>query len=169
MVGQREPEAPAPDDEALRLLALAIPAGRGRLTLRGGLPVTGAHGAEPVAVLHDALLELHRLAQADAIFCRSSQKKAPAEWQADRFAAALLMPAADVRATVRALCGDTLPTWEDVEAKRKARVLDEKLRDLATEVMAKGNFTNVSNEAMRYRLLDLNLVLDASNPQRSLL
>ncbi|MBM4183429.1 MAG: hypothetical protein FJ207_04285 [Gemmatimonadetes bacterium] len=92
-----------------------------------------------------------------------------AEWQADRFAAALLMPAADVRATVRALCGDTLPTWEDVEAKRKARVLDEKLRDLATEVMAKGNFTNVSNEAMRYRLLDLNLVLDASNPQRSLL
>jgi Zn-dependent peptidase ImmA (M78 family) len=103
------------------------------------------------------------------IFCRSSQKKAPAEWQADRFAAALLMPAADVRATVRALCGDTLPTWEDVEAKRKARVLDEKLRDLATEVMTKGNFTNVSNEAMRYRLLDLNLVLDASNPQRSLL
>jgi hypothetical protein len=79
------------------------------------------------------------------------------------------MPAADVRATVRALCGDTLPTWEDVEEKRKARVLDEKLRDLATEVMTKGNFTNVSNEAMRYRLLDLNLVLDASNPQRSLL
>jgi hypothetical protein len=103
------------------------------------------------------------------IFCRSSQKKAPAEWQADRFAAALLMPAADVRASVRALCGDALPTWEDVEAKRKARVLDEKLRDLATEVMAKGNFTNVSNEAMRYRLLDLNLVQDASNPQRSLL
>ena len=33
------------------------------------------------------------------IFCRSSQKKAAAEWQADRFAAALLMPAADVRAT----------------------------------------------------------------------
>ena len=70
---------------------------------------------------------------------------------------------------VRALYGEKLPTWEDVEAKRKARELDEKLRDLATEVMARGSFTNVSNEAMRYRLLDLKLVADASNPQRSLL
>ncbi len=103
------------------------------------------------------------------ILCRQSQKKARAEWQADRFAAALLMPAADVRATVRALCGDTLPSWEHVEAKRKAREIDENLRDLAAEVMECGKFTNVSNEAMRYRLLDLKLVVDASNPQRSLL
>ena len=119
--------------------------------------------------LHRPLIEMEQVTA--TLFGKDDvrQKKAPAEWQADRFAAALLMPAADVRATVRALCGDTLPTWEDVEAKRKARVLDEKLRDLATEVMAKGNFTNVSNGAMRYRLLDLNLVLDASNPQRSLL
>jgi Zn-dependent peptidase ImmA (M78 family) len=109
------------------------------------------------------------LPEQPTILCRSSQKKAPVEWQADRFAACLLMPAADVRATVRALYGDKLPTWEDVEAKRKARELDEKLRDLATEVMARGSFTNVSNEAMRYRLLDLKLVADASNPQRSLL
>lgn len=104
-----------------------------------------------------------------AIVCRSSQKKAPAEWQADKFAACLLMPAADVRATVRALCGDQLPTWERIEERRKNRELDERLRDLATEVMERGGFSNVSNEAMRYRLLDLKLVVDASNPQRSLL
>ncbi|MBK8172844.1 MAG: ImmA/IrrE family metallo-endopeptidase [Sandaracinaceae bacterium] len=102
--------------------------------------------------LHRPLIEMEQVTatlfgkddvKQPTIFCRSSQKKAPAEWQADRFAAALLMPAADVRATVRALCGDTLPTWEDVEAKRKARVLDEKLRDLATEVMTKGNHERV--------------------------
>ena len=84
-----------------------------------------------------------RRAQQPTIFCRSSQKKAPVEWQ-DRFAAALLMPAADVRATVRALCGHAA----DGKTSRRSgrpRVLDEKLRDLATEVMAKGNFTNVSN------------------------
>ena len=129
--------------------------------------------------LHRPLIEMEQVTaplfgkeqvrEQPTIFCRSSQKKAPAEWQADKFAACLLMPAADVRATVRALYGDKPPTWEGVEAKRKARELDDNLRDLATEVMAKGNFTNVSNEAMRYRLLDLSLVLDASNPQRSLL
>ena len=79
------------------------------------------------------------------------------------------MPAADVRATVRALSGDQLPTWERIEERRKNRELDERLRDLATEVMERGGFSNVSNEAMRYRLLDLKLVVDASNPQRSLL
>lgn len=130
--------------------------------------------------LHRPLIEAAKVtpwlfASADAqpeqptILCRQSQKKARAEWQADRFAAALLMPAAEVRAAVRALYGNKLPTWEHVEARRKARELDEELRDLATEVMAKGNFTNVSNEAMRYRLLDLKLVVDASNPQQSLL
>ena len=104
-----------------------------------------------------------------SIVCRSTQKKAPAEWQADKFAACLLMPATEVRATVRALCGDRLPTWEGVEERRKNRELDERLRDLAAEVTARGGFTNVSNEAMRYRLLDLKLVVDASNPQRILL
>lgn len=129
--------------------------------------------------LHRPLIEMEQVSaplfgkddvrRQPTILCRASQEKAPAEWQADKFAAALLMPAADVRASVRALCGDKLPAWEGVEAMRRARVLDERLRDFAAEVVAKGNFTNVSNQAMRYRLLDLGLVLDASNPQGSLL
>ena len=52
---------------------------------------------------------------------------------------------------------------------RKNREFDEKLHALAAEVIDQGGFTNVSNEAMRYRLLDLKLVADASSPQMSLL
>lgn len=103
-----------------------------------------------------------------ALVCRSS-KKPPAEWQADQFAACLLMQASAVRNTVRSMFGDSLPAWDDVQAKRKAKAFDPKLRDLAADVIRNGEFTNVSNEAMRYRLLDLKLVRDLSDPQQSLL
>jgi len=103
-----------------------------------------------------------------ALVCRSSQKP-PAEWQADQFAACLLMQASAVRSTVLSMYGDSLPAWDDVQAKRKAKAFDPQLRDLAADVIRNGEFTNVSNEAMRYRLLDLKLVRDLSDPQQSLL
>jgi hypothetical protein len=57
--------------------------------------------------LFDALKKKYP-ATADAlrptIECRSSEKRAPEEWQADRFAAALLMPEEAVRKTVMDLC-----------------------------------------------------------------
>jgi len=99
------------------------------------------------------------------ILCLPSQRKTRAERQADRFAACLLMPAASMRAAVRAQYGHKLPKWEGVEEKYRAHELDENLRELAAEVIECGGFTNVSNEAMRYRLLDLKLVVDASAPQ----
>lgn len=104
-----------------------------------------------------------------AIVCRTGKRRDPAEWQADTFAACLLMPASDVRATVKAAFGDELPTTEGIEARRKSGELDPWLRGVADHVIEQGNFENVSNEAMRYRLLDLKLVVDASNPQRKLL
>jgi len=130
--------------------------------------------------LHRPLIELEQVTaplfgakdvpEQPAIVCRNGQRGVVrAEIQADRFAARLLMPTADVRASVRALYGDKLPTWEHVEELRRKREFDEKLHGLATEVIEQGAFTNVSNEAMRYRLLDLKLVVDASAPQMSLL
>lgn len=104
-----------------------------------------------------------------AIVCRTSRKRDPAEWQADAFAACLLMPASDVRAAVKAAFGDELPTSEGIEARRKAGEPDPWLKGVAEHVVETGNFENVSNEAMRHRLLDLKLVVDASNPQRKLL
>ena len=128
--------------------------------------------------LHRPLIEMEQVTaplfgakdvpEQPAIVCRSGQRGS-AEIQADRFAARLLMPTADVRAAVKALYGDQRPTWEHVEEMRKNREFDEKLHALAAEVIAQGGFTNVSNEAMRYRLLDLKLVADASSPQMSLL
>lgn len=115
------------------------------------------------------LFAMGEVSRQPTIVCRTGSKREPAEWQADKFAACLLMPAADVRASVRALYGEVLPMWEGVEARRKAHLLDEQLQDLAGEVIEQGRFFNVSNEAMRYRLLDLRLVVDLSQPQRSLL
>lgn len=95
-----------------------------------------------------------------AIVCRSRAYKQPAEWQADQFAARLLMPASDVRAVARALHGDEPPTLAGLDAGRGAKQLVAELRAIADGVIADGRFTNVSNEAMCYRLLDLKLVLD---------
>lgn len=109
------------------------------------------------------------IAEQPTIVCRTSQKKARAELQADRFAAALLMPAADVRAAVSALYGDKLPSWDGLDERRKQREFDMQLHALAGEVIERGRFSNVSNEAMRNRLFDLKLVVDSSAPQISLL
>ena len=131
-------------------------------------------------VMHRPILEMDRVtlplftAKADeepkpAIVCRAREKKAPAEWQADQFAARLLMPASDMRAVARALHGDDPPAIDGLEASRRAGQLDAELRALADGVIADGKFTNVSNEAMCYRLLDLKLVVDKAMRQGRLL
>lgn len=95
-----------------------------------------------------------------AIVCRSSQRQAPAEWQANQFAARVLMPASDVRATFRALCGDDVQAWDGLRKNLTSEIVDDRLRGLAASMIMQGNFDNVSNEAMRRRLVDLKLVLD---------
>jgi len=104
-----------------------------------------------------------------AIVCRSGAGKQPAEWQADQFAARILMPASDVRVATRGLRGDDPPEFAGLEVGRATKQLIPALRMLADEVIVAGKFTNVSNEAMCYRLLDLKLVADANAPQRRLL
>jgi len=100
-----------------------------------------------------------------AIVCRTSQKKERSELQADLFAARLLMPESDVRATVKKLHGDDIPVIDGMREKLDARQFDGALRDYAAEVIREGQFTNVSNEAMRYRLVDLKLAVDKREAQ----
>ncbi len=95
-------------------------------------------------------------------------RKPQVEWQADQFAACLLMPGRLVRAAVHDAFGGRLPTWEGIQSRLQARVPDPTFIDVAAQVIAAGSFDNVSNTAMRIRLLDLKLVVDASDPQRSL-
>lgn len=131
-------------------------------------------------VLHRPVLEMEKVtlplfaAKADeepkpAIVCRAQAYKQPAEWQADQFAARVLMPASDVRAVMRALHGDGPATVRGLDASRKSGQLDAQLRALADGVITDGKFSNVSNEAMCYRLLDLKLVADANAAQGRLL
>jgi hypothetical protein len=100
------------------------------------------------------------------IVCRSSQRQAAAEWQANQFAARLLMPVVPVCAAVRALCGRARQVWGGLQRALAGGGIDSRLRALAAAVIDHGGFTNVSNEAMRRRLLDLKLVVDRAEPRR---
>ncbi len=95
-----------------------------------------------------------------AIVCREGQRD-PSEIQADRFAAFLLMPASDVRAAVNAVTGEPL-VIDHFFSRQKAGERISELRDFASEVIARGGFTNVSNQAMQIRLETLKLVVDGS-------
>lgn len=105
---------------------------------------------------------------AAAIVCRAKDRKSPAEWQADQCAARLLMPASHVRDAVETVSGSISPAWHGLDASRKAGILDSGLRSFAGDVIDIGDFSNVSNEAMCYRLLDLKLVSDRAQLQAGL-
>jgi Zn-dependent peptidase ImmA (M78 family) len=100
---------------------------------------------------------------------RARREKPRVELQADLFGACLLMPARLVRAAVDMAFDGRLPSWEGIEARLAAGQPDERFVEVANAVLKAGAFHNVSNMAMRVRLRDLKLVVDASNPQRSLL
>ncbi len=95
-----------------------------------------------------------------AIVCRDGQRDS-AEIQADKFAALLLMPASDVRAAVKQVTGQPL-ALDNFVARKKAGERIAELRDFAAEVITKGGFTNVSNQAMQIRLEALKLVVDGA-------
>lgn len=123
-------------------------------------------------VLHRPQVEAERVAptlfgdsaNAPAVVCRTSEKKAPAEWQADQFAARLLMPAPLVRTAFTDACGNEPIEIEGFSNRRGDALVQSRWRDTAGSVIASGGFSNVSNEAMRYRLADLKLVRDRGQP-----
>jgi len=102
-----------------------------------------------------------------AVVCRAGTKGS-AEWQANQFSSRLLMPEADVRAAVKNLRGDSPVAFNGVKGSQSATAYDRDFRDFANEVSLAGNFLNVSNQAMRIRLVDLRLVADANDPQTRL-
>ncbi len=87
-----------------------------------------------------------------SILCRESGDKPLVEQQADRFAAALLMPEQNVRAAFAQTVGGSLPATNPTT---------QALRALAAGVVERGGFVNVSNTAMVNRLIDLRLVSGA--------
>jgi Zn-dependent peptidase ImmA (M78 family) len=101
--------------------------------------------------------------------CRNGERDAPAEWQANQFAARLLMPGSFVKKVARGIHGEDPLLLPGLNEARAGGGLPEALRAAAAEVIRAGEFSNASNEAMCYRLLDLGLVVDARQAQRRLL
>ncbi len=108
--------------------------------------------------LHRRILEQH--AQADTLFdleqlthaqlaLPGRGRKPPVEWQADQFAACLLMPARLVRTAVLEAFDGRLPSWEGIEARHSSGEPDERFIEVASDVLEAGRFDNVSNMAMR--------------------
>lgn len=101
-----------------------------------------------------------------AIVCRAAGKKEPAEWQADQFAAMLLMPASLVRTSVQSISGYGQIKIEGLE--KLGNTADNPDLRKTAKVIVESGFNNVSIEAMCYRLIDLQLVMD-SNPAQAAL
>ncbi len=94
-------------------------------------------------VLHRDIYLAAREGAECEIVCRDTFEKPLIEQQADRFAAALLMPA---EAVINVVDGLRLKRARSASA----------LRTMAHTVMKQGGFTNVSLTAMMNRLIDLN-------------
>ena len=80
------------------------------------------------------------------ILCRDTKEKPRIEVEADRFAAALLMPSDVVLEAVHV-----------ISPKPKVNSIGQ-ARGLASKLINEGQFSNVSNSAMINRLIDLKLV-----------
>lgn len=117
------------------------------------------------AYAHEAA---RRNPSAETIVCRSGSAKEPIEWQADYFAACLLMPAPDVTQAFSEACGT-----ETLVLRNERRTIGrpgpgsiepcaENWPFLAAMVCEIGGFTNVSKQAMVIRLQDLGLLVNAS-------
>jgi len=104
---------------------------------------------------------------AGRILCRSSQAKAPIEWQADAFASSLLMPEAMVRrAFQRAFGCETLELVNAESAYAGPLCFDPCATNwphIADAVRHTGGFGNVSKQAMIIRLQGLDLVRNATS------
>ena len=110
--------------------------------------------------------------RAPAIFCRKQDARQPIEWQADYFAACLLMPEEPVRQAFERCFGLQPLIMRNEKscygrktffAPGRGIVVDPALDtagEIAGCVIEAGGFSNVSREAMRIRLEDLSLLVD---------
>lgn len=102
-----------------------------------------------------------------AVVCRAAGKKEPAEWQADQFAAMLLMPASLLRTSVLSIHDHEQVIIKGLE-KHQGNLADNPELRKAAKGIVEINFSNVSIEAMCYRLIDLQLVVDSDPAQAAL-
>lgn len=103
-----------------------------------------------------------------AIVCRASEAKEPIEWQADYFAACLLMPADAVREAFQRVCELPEIVFNNIESRSGAgspaiEPCVEHWPLLAEAVCETGGFSNVSKQAMIIRLQELGLLINLTD------
>jgi len=104
----------------------------------------------------------------EAIVCRPRDAKAPIEWQADYFAACLLMPEKGIREAFQKVCGPEPFIINNVkggvqEGSRSEEPFVEQWPFIAAAMCEAGGFSNVSKQAMTIRLQDLGLLINQTS------
>ena len=135
----------------------------------GRLVFTCAHEAGHW-VLHRRYVDMQeeRNLKDDAIVCKFSNAKEPIEWQADYFAACLLMPEKEIREAFQKVCGPKPLIIKNVRSavEKGSRCVEpfvEQWPFIAAAVCEAGGFSNVSKQAMIIRLQDLGLLINQTN------
>ena len=100
-------------------------------------------------VLHRELFLKKEQSGDDEILCRDTKQKPQIEKEADRFAAALLMPSQAIHNAI-----------QFIDEKSKIRTVGQ-ARGLAAKVVKEGRFENVSNSAMINRLIDFGAISES--------
>jgi hypothetical protein len=104
-------------------------------------------------------------AEAGAVICRAANAREPIEWQADYFAACLLMPEEKVRSAFCQTLGTEQLVLENVKSAfwGTSVCVDpcvENWHFIAAMVCEAGGFTNCSKQAMIIRLQELGLLVN---------
>jgi len=105
-----------------------------------------------------------------AILCRSADARKPIEWQADFFAACLLMPEENVGRAFREVCGSDALVIRNIKSALGATSLCvdpcvENWHLIADMVCEAGGFQNVSKQAMIIRLQELGLLVNLAGEE----
>ncbi|MDZ7697458.1 MAG: ImmA/IrrE family metallo-endopeptidase [Deltaproteobacteria bacterium] len=100
-----------------------------------------------------------------AIVCRAADAKAPIEWQADYFAACLLMPEREIREAFEKVCGPkplvigSVGSAAGSSAPCEAPCL-EQWPLISAAMCETAGFSNISKQAMIIRLQELGLLIN---------
>jgi len=138
----------------------------GRITFTCGHEI--GHWILHKKYLFDQFTRFRRLSNSNqpTVVCRLSTSKLRGEWQADYFSSCLLMPQEEVENAYKRVFGTTpifIYNEKSCFGRNNPVVIDPALdtaKEIAQKVISEGNFTNVSKEAMCYRLSDLGLLIN---------
>lgn len=118
-------------------------------------------------VLHRRLVEeaVRRERLQEAIVCRARNAREPVEWQADYFASCLLMPAPEMKEAFFMVCPSGKLFLDNVKSALggTAVCIDPCVKNwhfIADMVRESGRFTNVSKEAVAFRMEELGLLIN---------